>query len=66
MPEDWTNFASLVVPELQKRGLTRTEYAAGTLRERLGLPRPANRFVMSKTGSDSKQEAVEQPIPTVS
>lgn len=47
MPEDWTNFASSVVPELQRRGLARTEYGTGTLRERLGLPRPANRFVAS-------------------
>jgi len=44
LPDDWTKFAELVVPELQRRGLTRTEYGAGTLRDRLGLPRPANRF----------------------
>jgi FMN-dependent oxidoreductase (nitrilotriacetate monooxygenase family) len=44
LPDDWLNFAKLVVPELQRRGLTRKEYAAGTLRDRLGLPRPANRF----------------------
>jgi hypothetical protein len=33
-----------VVPELQRRGLFRTEYAGTTLRENLGLARPANRF----------------------
>ena len=44
LPDDWLNFAKLVVPELQRRGLTRKEYAGGTLRDRLGLPRPANRF----------------------
>ena len=44
LPDDWLNFATLVVPELQRRGLTRREYANGTLRDRLGLPRPANRF----------------------
>ncbi|HEY2210139.1 MAG TPA: LLM class flavin-dependent oxidoreductase [Bradyrhizobium sp.] len=44
LPDDWTNFAKLVVPELQRRGLTRTAYESGTLRDRLGLPRPANRF----------------------
>ena len=44
LPDDWLNFAKLVVPELQRRGLTRKEYTAGTLRDRLGLPRPANRF----------------------
>jgi len=33
-----------VVPELQRRGLFRREYAGKTLRENLGLPRPNNRF----------------------
>jgi alkanesulfonate monooxygenase len=33
-----------VVPELQRRGLFRTEYEGATLRENLGLPRPSNRF----------------------
>jgi hypothetical protein len=30
-----------VVPELQRRGLFHHEYAGLTLRENLGLPRPA-------------------------
>jgi hypothetical protein len=38
------NFSGQVVPELQRRGLTRGEYRSGTLRDRLGLPRPANQF----------------------
>jgi alkanesulfonate monooxygenase SsuD/methylene tetrahydromethanopterin reductase-like flavin-dependent oxidoreductase (luciferase family) len=33
-----------LVPELQRRGAFRTEYAEATLRERFGLPRPANRY----------------------
>ena len=33
-----------LVPELQRRGLFRTEYEGTTLRENLGLPRPPNRF----------------------
>ena len=37
-------FVEQVVPELQRRGLFRREYAGTTLREHLGLPRPANRF----------------------
>jgi hypothetical protein len=45
LPEDWTNFMHSVVPELQRRGLFRTEYAPGTLRDRLGLARPANSFL---------------------
>jgi alkanesulfonate monooxygenase len=35
----------LVVPELQRRGLFRTEYEGRTLRENLGFKRPANRAV---------------------
>ena len=38
------DFVSLVVPELQRRGLFRTAYTGKTLREHLGLPRPDNRF----------------------
>ena len=33
-----------VVPELQRRGIFRTEYEGNTLREHLGLPRPENQF----------------------
>jgi FMN-dependent oxidoreductase (nitrilotriacetate monooxygenase family) len=44
LPDDWVQFAELVAPELQRRGLTRSEYPSGTLRDRLGLPRPVNRF----------------------
>jgi hypothetical protein len=44
LPDDGPNFAELVVPEFQRQGLTRKEYASGTLRDRLGLPRPANCF----------------------
>ena len=44
LPEDWTNFMDLVIPELQRRGLARTEYSGASLRERLGIPRPPNLF----------------------
>lgn len=37
------DFVDKVVPELQRRGLFRTEYEGATLRENLGLPRPPNR-----------------------
>jgi FMN-dependent oxidoreductase (nitrilotriacetate monooxygenase family) len=37
-------FVDEVVPELQRRGLFHTDYRAATLRENLGLPRPANRL----------------------
>jgi alkanesulfonate monooxygenase SsuD/methylene tetrahydromethanopterin reductase-like flavin-dependent oxidoreductase (luciferase family) len=39
------DFVEQVVPILQKRGIFRTEYEGATLRENLGLERPANRFV---------------------
>ncbi len=42
LPDDWVNFMRSVVPELQRRGLFRTEYEPGTLRDRLGLARPGN------------------------
>lgn len=43
-PGQFDLFVDHVVPVLQRRGLFRTEYAGRTLRENLGLPRPANRF----------------------
>ena len=44
LPEGLTDFVDLVVPILQQRGLLRTEYRGRTLREHLGLPRPASRY----------------------
>ena len=44
LPEGLDLFVDRVVPELQRRGLFRTEYACKTLRENMGLPRPENRF----------------------
>jgi FMN-dependent oxidoreductase (nitrilotriacetate monooxygenase family) len=44
LPDGLDEFVDQVVPELQRRGLFRREYEGATLRENLGLPRPANRF----------------------
>jgi FMN-dependent oxidoreductase (nitrilotriacetate monooxygenase family) len=44
LPQGLDDFTSKVVPELQRRGIFRREYTGSTLREHLGLPRPANRF----------------------
>lgn len=44
VPAGLEEFCDQVVPELQRRSLFRTEYEGTTLREHLGLPRPANRF----------------------
>ncbi|MFT3926952.1 MAG: LLM class flavin-dependent oxidoreductase [Myxococcales bacterium] len=40
LPDDLEDFIRLVVPELQRRGIFRTEYAGTTLREHLALPFP--------------------------
>ncbi len=39
------HFVDLVVPELQRRGVFHADYEGRTLRDSLGIPRPANRFV---------------------
>lgn len=44
LPGGLQDFADSVVPELQRRGLFRTEYEGKTLRENLGLARPKNQF----------------------
>ena len=45
IPHDLHAITRGLVPELQARGRTPRSYAAGTLRERLGLGRAANRYV---------------------
>ena len=44
-PGPLNDFVDLVVPELQRRGIFRTEYEGPTLRENLGVPVPPNRYV---------------------
>ena len=44
MPAQLDAFAEHVVPELQARGVVRTEYAGRTLREHLGLRHPISAF----------------------
>jgi FMN-dependent oxidoreductase (nitrilotriacetate monooxygenase family) len=41
LPGAFEDVVRMVVPELQRRGLFRTEYAGSTLRDHLGLARPA-------------------------
>jgi alkanesulfonate monooxygenase len=48
LPGGLDDFVDRVVPELQRRGLFRTEYEGATLRENLGLPRPDNRFLPTR------------------
>lgn len=44
LPGGAERFVDLVIPELQRRGLFRTEYAGWTLRENLGLPAVPSRY----------------------
>ena len=44
LPGGLADFIEMVIPELQERGLFRSEYEGPTLRDNLGLPRPRNRY----------------------
>jgi alkanesulfonate monooxygenase SsuD/methylene tetrahydromethanopterin reductase-like flavin-dependent oxidoreductase (luciferase family) len=44
-------FVELVTPELQHRGIFRTEYESDTLRGNLGIPVPANRFAAARAAA---------------
>jgi FMN-dependent oxidoreductase (nitrilotriacetate monooxygenase family) len=56
LPTGLTDFVDQVVPVLQKRGWFRAEYEGATLRENLGLQRPANRFV-ERAAAQSQRSA---------
>ncbi|TXN32191.1 NtaA/DmoA family FMN-dependent monooxygenase [Lacisediminihabitans profunda] len=45
-------FTALVIPELKRRGVFPENYAGATLRENLGLPRPANTLRSAAFGSE--------------
>jgi alkanesulfonate monooxygenase SsuD/methylene tetrahydromethanopterin reductase-like flavin-dependent oxidoreductase (luciferase family) len=47
MPGSLDDFANLVIPELQRRGLFRTEYEGPTLRQNLQLADPGSAFTQS-------------------
>jgi hypothetical protein len=49
LPDGLQDFVKQVVPELQRRGLFRAEYAGATLRDHLGLQRPANPHTALRT-----------------
>jgi alkanesulfonate monooxygenase SsuD/methylene tetrahydromethanopterin reductase-like flavin-dependent oxidoreductase (luciferase family) len=48
LPAGIDDFVELVVPELQRRGLYRTDYEGRTLRENLGLRAPENRYATAR------------------
>ena len=43
LPVSLDDFSELVMPELRRRGMFRSEYAGSTLRQNLGLPMPGER-----------------------
>ena len=58
VPAGLDDFVEQVVPELQRRGIFRTEYEGPTLRDHLGLQRPINRFF-----EGSMSRAAERGLP---
>jgi alkanesulfonate monooxygenase len=61
LPGGIRDFVDLIVPELQRRGLFRTEYEGVTLRENLGLPKPVNRHtarLLTRPSRKSRGEMV--------
>ena len=48
LPGSLRDFVDMVIPELQHRGLFRTEYEGTTLRGNLGLPKPVNRHHLAR------------------
>lgn len=57
LPVGLTDFVDQVVPILQRRGLFRTEYEGATLRQNLGLARPANGFALRQTETTRESAA---------
>jgi len=52
-PAGLNDFVDLVIPELQRRGLFRTEYEGATLRENLGLKRPVNQYLLLRQAAQA-------------
>jgi FMN-dependent oxidoreductase (nitrilotriacetate monooxygenase family) len=57
LPVDAAAFVEHVQPILQRRGVTATEYADGTMRERLGLRRPLDRGASRGAAFDGDRTA---------
>ncbi len=58
-PEGVQEIVSLVIPELQRRGLAQTEYLGRTFRENLGLQRPPNPNASRNAGALAIRRAAE-------
>ncbi|TNC12955.1 LLM class flavin-dependent oxidoreductase [Methylobacterium terricola] len=55
LPTGLDDVATLLIPELQRRGLFRTEYAGRTLREHLRVRRPPHRIRARTTGREAAE-----------
>ncbi|MCA3186406.1 MAG: nitrilotriacetate monooxygenase, partial [Cupriavidus sp.] len=53
LPGGLHDFIRLVLPELRRRGLFRTEYAGKTLRDHLGLKRPPHPAALARQASEA-------------
>lgn len=60
LPTGLEDFVELVIPELQRRGLFRTEYEGRTLRENLGLPYPVHPAAQARGRA---REAKRRDVP---
>jgi N-acetyl-S-(2-succino)cysteine monooxygenase len=63
IPVSAEDFVELVTPELQRRGLFRTEYETTTLREHLGLKPATNRHAMRRSARRPKQKLCQASEP---
>ncbi len=52
LPGGGEDFVDMVIPELQRRGLFRTEYEGTTLRQNLGLPPVINRYSQQQRAAE--------------
>lgn len=62
-PQGLDDVIELVLPELRRRGLFRYEYEGRTLRENLGLARPADGF-SADSAADSARHTASRPALT--
>ena len=56
------DFVELVVPLLHARGIYRTQYGQGTLRDKLDLPVPVNRYAVEKATAEVATANVEETL----
>jgi alkanesulfonate monooxygenase SsuD/methylene tetrahydromethanopterin reductase-like flavin-dependent oxidoreductase (luciferase family) len=58
LPGGLDDFVELVLPQLRARGLFRTEYEGSTLRDHLGLARPASRHAAPPAAEQKRSPPV--------